>query len=160
MAGEPGMPDREPDERVSSLQLATLPSAAGWARRFTATVLHSWLMWPETIETAELLISEIVTNSIKAAGPPPAGPLTYSDLDRIGRIVVTLRLLPGQVVMEVADNDPCPPLLKDVDSESESGRGLLLVQALSKDWGFEYSPSGDKVVFAVLGIPTMGEAND
>jgi hypothetical protein len=46
---------------------------------------------------------------------------------------VALRLLPGQVVIEVTDNDPRPPVLADAGPGAEDGRGLVIVQALSEE---------------------------
>lgn len=66
------------------------------------------------------------------------------------QIALTLRRLPGRVVIEVYDNDPNPPVLTDGEADAESGRGLLLVQALSKEWGHFFPPSGGKTVYCVL----------
>jgi hypothetical protein len=41
-------------------------------------------------------------------------------------------------------------LLADASTDDESGRGLMLVQALSKEWGYFFSPSGGKVTYCVL----------
>ncbi len=143
---------REPGEEMSWLELVTLPSAPFWARRYTRAALHAWQLWPETIETAELLVSEMVTNSIKASGPQPRR-LAYSGLAGLERICLTLRLQPGRIVIEVFDNHPDPPVLADPGPDSESGRGLMLVDMLSKEWGYQYPPSGGKIVYATLGVP-------
>jgi anti-sigma regulatory factor (Ser/Thr protein kinase) len=154
MTGAGGRPvrGREPGEEMSCLELVTLPSAPFWARRYTRAALHAWQLWPETVDTAELLVSELVTNAICAAGvtlgqEPGRGP------EEIERIALTLRLLPGRVVLEVFDCNPAPPVLTAAGSDSESGRGLMLIDVLSKEWGHFFPPSGGKVVFAVLGIP-------
>jgi len=145
---------RDPGGRASSLTLATLRSAAMWARHYTTAVLSAWQLWPETIETAKLLITEMVANAVQAATPLPEQ-LSYRDLDNLAVVTVTLRLLPGRVVLEVADDDPRPPVLGSPSEDAENGRGLVLVDALSKEWGYLYPPAGGKLVYAVLGIPTM-----
>jgi hypothetical protein len=66
------------------------------------------------------------------------------------RISLTLRLLPGRIVIEVFDNNPVPPVLRSAGAESEGGRGLMLVDALSKEWGYFITPQGGKVVFTVV----------
>jgi hypothetical protein len=66
------------------------------------------------------------------------------------RISLTLRHLPGKVVIEVFDHDPNPPILVDADTDAEGGRGLLLVEALSKEWGHFFPPAGGKIVYAVV----------
>lgn len=138
-----------PGEVVSYLELATLPSSPFWARRETRSVLGAWHVWDETIETAELLVSELVTNAVKFASPQPGQP-REDDPCSLDRISLTLRYLAGRLVIEVTDPDPRPPVVADVSDDAEGGRGLMLVQALSKDWDFYLPPSGGKVVYCVL----------
>ncbi len=141
---------REPGCEVSYLELVTLPSAPFWARRHTRAALHAWQLHPDTVETAELLVSELVTNTLKADGPvhqPNTG------IDQVERIALTLRLMPGRVVIEVFDNDPNPPVMTNATDDAESGRGLMLVQALSKEWGHHFLPSGGKTVYCILSAP-------
>ena len=57
---------------------------------------------------------------------------------------------PGRIVIEVSDPDPRPPVLTDAGPEAESGRGLILVQALSKEWSYFYPPTGGKTVYCTL----------
>ncbi len=142
----------EPGHRVSYLDLVTLPSAPFWARRQTQAVLSAWQLPPDTIDTAQLLVSELITNTLQAAGRAPAQ-LTSSRPGQVQRIGLTLRLLPGRVVIEVSDNDPRPPLLADPGTDAESGRGLMLVDALSKEWSYYFLPAGGKVVYCVLSTP-------
>ncbi len=138
-----------PDEEVSFLDLATLASAPYWARRFASAVLAAWQVLPDAIATAELLVSELVTNAIQALAPESPR-LSYSDLEKVDSIRLTLRRLPGLVVIEVYDHDERPPILSEPDIDAESGRGLILVQACSKEWGHYFHPSGGKTVYAVL----------
>jgi hypothetical protein len=106
-------------------------------------------LWPETVETAQLLASEIVTNSVKATGPDTTQ-LKYTDPARLERISLTLLYLAGKVVIEVFDHDPNPPVL--VSADAEGGRGLMLVEALSKEWGHFFPSAGGKVVYAVVSL--------
>lgn len=140
---------RAPGEDISYLELAALPSAPFWARCHTKVALRAWRQWPETIETAILLVSELVTNAARACDPS-AGRLRYSDLMDVERISLTLRRLPGRIVVEVSDNDPNPPVLTDAGPDAEDGRGLILVQALSKEWGYFFPPAGGKTVYCVI----------
>ena len=45
-----------------------------------------------------------------------------------------------QVLVEVWDGNPAPPLQGSgpVSQDSESGRGLLMVQQISRQWGYYY----------------------
>ena len=136
------------DEVVAYVQLLALPISPRWARRHAQAVLSGWLVPPATIETAVLVVSELVTNSVAA--------LTLraeEDHAVSGLITQVLRCQPGRIVIEVSDSDPDPPVLNEASPEAESGRGLLLVQALSKEWSFCFSPSGGKTIFAVISAP-------
>ena len=113
-----------------------------------ATTLTKTL-WPEVIDAAELLVSELVTNAVKACGANIKD-MTYSELASVERISLTLRHLPSRIIVEVFDTDQRPPLLADADAEDESGRGLMLVEALSKEWGYFFTPTGGKVVYSIL----------
>lgn len=144
-----------PGEAVSYLELVTLPSAPFWARRQTRAALRSWQFQPETIETAELLVSELVTNSVKFAGHDPAR-ISYQELACAERISLTLRRLADRLIIEVSDPDPRPPVLSEPDIDAEGGRGLMLVQMLSKEWSYDLPPAGGKVVYCVL-ASTAGE---
>lgn len=81
--------------------------------------------------TAELLVSELVTNVIKHTGSRPT--LTVSRDDQLVRI-------------EVADEEAAGvPLERDVDVTAEHGRGLLLVSALASAWGYDRSDEGKRI---------------
>jgi len=107
-------------------------------------------MHSEIAETAELLVSELTTNAVKFTDPPAACLQRHSDPARAERILLTLRRLSGQVVIEVSDSDMNPPRLGDTGVNAENGRGLMLVDALSKEWSYFYPPSGGKTVYCVL----------
>jgi anti-sigma regulatory factor (Ser/Thr protein kinase) len=98
-------------------------------------VLHEWGL-VELAETAELLVSELVTNAIQADRPAtvasPYGP--QQDL-----AVISLRLLSDGncVVIEVGDSNPEPPTSSQAGLDDEGGRGLMLVEALSTRWGWQ-----------------------
>ena len=118
-------------------------------RRQTRAALQSWRIWTETIETAELLVSELVTNAVKFTGSEQAKP-GHAGLQDVQRISLVLRHLAGRLIIEVFDPDPTPPAFAEADNEAECGRGLVLVQALSKEWNYYLPPSGGKVVYCVL----------
>jgi anti-sigma regulatory factor (Ser/Thr protein kinase) len=146
----PALPEPQaPGEVISYLELAALPTSPFWARCHTKATLHAWRQWQETIETAALLVSELVTNAAKVSGPPRET-MKYSDLVNVERISLTLRYLLGRITIEVSDDDPSPPLLVDADTDAEDGRGLMLVQALSKEWGHFPSLAGGKTVYCVI----------
>ncbi len=57
------------------------------------------------------------------------------------------------VVVEVWDRAPGSPVRRDAATGEESGRGLVIVDALCRDWGFFRTADGDKVVWAELAVP-------
>jgi anti-sigma regulatory factor (Ser/Thr protein kinase) len=132
---------------VSRLDLVSLPSAPARARRHTKATLTGWQAG-ELIDTAELLVSELVTNAIRFSRRGPGGQARPRE---VPDITVTLRLLNAELIIEVADPDPNPPVLaSDVADDAESGRGLLITEALSREWSYHLSPDGGKVVYCVI----------
>jgi hypothetical protein len=53
------------------------------------------------------------------------------------------------VAVIVTDSSPVPPVRHDPADESEHGRGLNIVEALSTEWGWRPGDPG-KVVYAIL----------
>jgi len=128
------------------LTLAGVPAAAHEAR----VLLRSWLTartcTEDAIETAELLLTEVVANAIR-----------HTDSD-------TLQLTAahdGQLVrVEVRDCSPTPPQPppEQVDPERAGGRGVWLVQRLSNAWGWSPVPGGKQVWFELACSSTAPRA--
>jgi len=104
-----------------------------------------------TVKTAELLVSELVTNAVQFGGDP-ARTQRYSRRANVTLISLSLRHFYGSLLIEVYDTNDNPPLLSGHDDYAESGRGLMLVNALSKEWSYFFPPGGGKVVYCVLEI--------
>jgi anti-sigma regulatory factor (Ser/Thr protein kinase) len=122
----------------SYLELGALPGAAPHARRHTSQVLRKWDL-SEFGETAELVVSELITNAIRASRPAGGGNCVRLWLFSDG----------ARVVIQVWDNCPDPPQPAHAASTDEDGRGLLLVEAMTASWDF-YSRDGGKIVWAAL----------
>ena len=76
----------------------------------------------EQADAVRLLVTELVTNSVKFAGK--------------GTIEVRLRIDPDKVHVEVLDDGPGFVPSRDRPALTDtSGRGLYLVEALSNRWG-------------------------
>jgi hypothetical protein len=107
--------------------LVTLPTSPFWARRYTRTFLDSCRgISEDTAQTAELLVSELVTNAVRFAGDP-ARSLRYSERASASLISLSLRQF--------------------------RERGLMLVSALSTEWSYFLPPGGGKVVYCILETP-------
>jgi anti-sigma regulatory factor (Ser/Thr protein kinase) len=134
------------------LELAAIPSAAGLVRRFTEACLHKRDL-DEIADTASLVASELVTNSIRATGITEI-PVNYARLHdpELARITVRLRISTSSLLIEVRDEDTRPPVPARPDALDEGGRGLILVTALTAAWG-HYPFPGGKVVWAEIAVP-------
>jgi anti-sigma regulatory factor (Ser/Thr protein kinase) len=132
--------------------LVTLPTSPFWARRYTRSFLDSCRgMTESTAETAELLVSELVTNAVRFSGDP-ARTLRYSERANASLISLSLRHFCEGLLIEVYDTDSNPPIRSNPDDYAENGRGLVLVDALSKEWSYFFPPGGGKVVYCFLEI--------
>lgn len=130
----------------SILELAALPNAVSSARRHTRDILPHW-GHALLVEVCELLVSELVTNAVKASGIVDQQP-RYPDLyDRLER--VKLRLFPthDSIFIEVWDSNTAKPTISTPELDAESGRGMLLVEALSERWNVYYPKRGGKIVW-------------
>jgi anti-sigma regulatory factor (Ser/Thr protein kinase) len=137
---------------TGSLALVTLPTSPFWARRYTRTFRDSCRgIGKDTADMAELLVSELVTNAVRFAGDP-ARALRYSERANASLITLSLRHFRESLLIEVYDTDDNPPVLSGPDDDTESGRGLILVNALSKEWSYFFPPGGGKVVYCTLEI--------
>jgi anti-sigma regulatory factor (Ser/Thr protein kinase) len=90
-------------------------------------------------DSAELVVSELMTNAITHAHPP------YGNL-----IATRFERLADGVRIEVHDAGDGKPEPRDAPAEEESGRGLGLVEALTGGtWGVSDRDGPGKVVWAV-----------
>ncbi len=152
-AWQPARPGQPRPLDAGTFALVTLSTSPFWARRYTRFFLGSCRgIGAETAETAELLVSELVTNAVRFASDP-AGPLQYPGRADASLISLSLRHFPGCLLIEVHDASGDPPVLSRADDRAESGRGLVLVGALSTEWSYFFPPGGGKVVYCFLEIP-------
>jgi anti-sigma regulatory factor (Ser/Thr protein kinase) len=132
--------------RSKCMLMPALPCMVGEARRYVRWVLDTWGL--ESIaDSVELLVSELVTNAVNATGVTDERP-DYSRLvGKVMPVYLCVSTLAETVVIEVWDASSTPPLRRAASEEDEDGRGLALVQALSKEWGCEVLGTGGKVVW-------------
>ena len=107
-------------ERVELL-LPTDPRSAAAAREFvraSGCPAHDL----EVLDEALLLISELVTNSVKYGGAP---------------ILLAIECDEQTLNIRVRDGSSAAPSLRVASENDESGRGLALVDLLSDAWGVD-----------------------
>lgn len=108
----------------TSERFACVPAAPAAARRFCARSLGSALGDSSTagdaVADVEVIASELVTNSVNAGCTVAEIQLTAHD---------------GVVRIDVHDDGAGMPQPQHPTVEDEHGRGLLIVAALSRDWG-------------------------
>jgi anti-sigma regulatory factor (Ser/Thr protein kinase) len=90
---------------------------------------------PPLIESAELLVSEIVTNAVRHA---ETGLVLEMTPTRTG----------FRVVVEDTSADNVVPV-QPGPADADAGRGLRVVDALAGSWGWERTPTGKRVWFEV-----------
>jgi anti-sigma regulatory factor (Ser/Thr protein kinase) len=151
-AWESALPGQPRPLDSGTFALMALPTSPFWARRYTRFFLDSCKgMSEETAETAELLVSELVTNAVRFAGNPTRT-LRYSERANASLISLSIRHFREGLLIEVYDSDSYPPIRSRAEEDAESGRGLMLVEALSKEWSYFFPPGGGKVVYCFLEI--------
>ncbi|MFI9768632.1 SpoIIE family protein phosphatase [Streptomyces sp. NPDC052415] len=124
-----------PADSVGDWTLPREPRSVGRAREHARRRLQSWDLEP-LVDTAELLVSELVTNALR-----------YGEGD------IRLRLLLDRtLVCEVWDAGLVQPRRRRARDTDEGGRGLQLVGLLSAAWGSRRTPRG-KTVWFELPLP-------
>ena len=128
--GEPGYTSYLPCE----------PSSVRSARQLVSNAFGTWGIDEDLTGVGELIVSELMTNTIAHTGC------------RRARVVVR-RLSDTLVRIGVADRDRGLPAMGNKPSDDAvGGRGLLLVEELSDRWGYDRLRQG-KVVWAELQVP-------
>jgi anti-sigma regulatory factor (Ser/Thr protein kinase) len=116
----------------ASTSLPPDTGSAARARRFTVDVLQQWGC-PELVDTATLLVSELVTNAVLHARSQSELVLRRTD-DRRLRV-------------EISDGSTAAPTRRAYSADAGTGRGMMLVEALAVRWGSELDGDGKRVWF-------------
>ena len=111
--------------------LAPEAPSVGRARRLVAQAVTA-SGHIELLDTATLLVSEMVTNSVLHAGT---------------EIRLRCRQSRTRLRVEVFDRSPLLPGVRHYDDEATTGRGLALVSGLADAWGVECDAEGKTVWF-------------
>jgi anti-sigma regulatory factor (Ser/Thr protein kinase) len=137
-----------PAHPVACFALPAETSAPSLARSHACMVLDWWGIGPEAIETARLLISELVTNALNVVTMRRSG--NSRNPARAEQISLQLRHVGYSLRIEVSDPDMQRPVLANAGLDSDGGRGLMLVDALSSKWGYYFPDGGGKIVYCEI----------
>ncbi|MEU1623473.1 PAS domain S-box protein [Streptomyces sp. NPDC005722] len=118
---------------ATSMEVTAVPSAVAEGRGFVRETLAQWGC-AGVADAACLLASEVLTNAVRHA----QGPLRLR-LHRTER----------EITVEVTDHSTHIPQRRPAELGDESGRGLLLVEALAAGWGTRPSSDGKTVWFTL-----------
>ncbi|MFI1953121.1 ATP-binding protein [Streptomyces xinghaiensis] len=103
-------------------------------------------MSDQTLETVELLAGEVIANAVLYTGAPCGVAVTRAD---------------ERLRVEVTDADASLPSAVEAGPNDESGRGLLLVNALADAWGTQPESPGKTTWFEITSeASTNGLGND
>lgn len=153
--GSTRVADRAPAAtRRSSLELDVAPAAVRRARHWAADLMaqanppHN----PDLTDAVVLLVSELVTNAIRAVSRLAAVPGSQPAIGVRPRVWLAVSSSPDLVRIEVHDTAciPVPPS-HHADDFEESGRGLEVISVLATDWGWNPDAMG-KVVWCELAV--------
>ncbi|MFI9630034.1 ATP-binding protein [Streptomyces sp. NPDC052042] len=96
------------------------PERIAQMRRLTTAHLRYWQV-PEPLQSdMVLVVTELITNAIQHGK---------------GQVGLRIKSTGTQTLIEVSDESPTPPRLRRATNDEVSGRGMLIVDALSKSWG-------------------------
>ncbi|QKV98011.1 SpoIIE family protein phosphatase [Streptomyces sp. NA02950] len=116
--------------RIAEWDVPRDPAAVAPVRTACVRRLAEWGL-EEIALTAELILSELITNAIRYGTEP-----------------ITVRLLRERtLIYEVSDGSSTSPRLRLAKVTDEGGRGLFLVAQFTERWGTRYTPTG-KVIWA------------
>ncbi|MEU1852328.1 SpoIIE family protein phosphatase [Streptomyces sp. NPDC019990] len=124
-----------PASQVATWDIPADPALVAPVRKQVVDQLDRWGLIEATF-TAELVVSELVTNAIRYGAPP-----------------IRLRLIHdgSTLICEVSDTNHTAPHLRRAKTWDEGGRGLLLVAQLTQRWGSRHTTEG-KTIWAELAL--------
>ncbi len=138
------MTDPSRDRSRESRQLRPHPSSVAEARRAVRAAFSGSSLDLDLVDTAELCVSELVTNAVVHAG---------TDID------VTVQLYEGGARVEVLDRSAHLPVPRHYASLAATGRGLLMVDQLVTRWGVASSADSKTVWFEVGAVSDLPDGD-
>jgi anti-sigma regulatory factor (Ser/Thr protein kinase) len=119
----------------------TLPAAAvssRLAREFVRGTCRRWGV-EAVVDDAALIASELTENVVQHTSSAP---------------VLRVELRGDRFTVAVRDDDPRSPQARELTTDRVGGRGIPIVEAISRAWGCSPAAHGGKVIWAVLALPS------
>jgi anti-sigma regulatory factor (Ser/Thr protein kinase) len=131
----------------SYLELPAVPASVRTARSHATSVLREWHVGA-IADTVKLIVSEMTTNAVRASAV--AQPAETAQPPRMRLWLTRDR---HDILIQVWDGDQRRPACQDPEPDAESGRGLLLIEALSAQWGCWSRDGQDgKIIWAICSV--------
>ena len=139
------VPTRPTELHQRRLRLAREPTAAAEARSQVRAVIRDWKV-PVDPDIAVLLTSDMMTHAV-----------THGDGDTV---TLAIRCSRSYLRIDVYDTSRSLPMAVGEQAGTETGRGLVLVAALSTEWGSFRTPRGAAVYFTLAFQPDLPPEGD
>jgi anti-sigma regulatory factor (Ser/Thr protein kinase) len=131
--GTPSAPWRI--DNLIQLELPPSRESPALARAAVAEACLRWGLSTETVETALLATSELVTNAVMHAGTP---------------LLLAVEYDPPDLTIAVGDGDDSFPEKRPPSEDREDGRGVAIVERLGATWGIQRTTLGKTVWVGVV----------
>lgn len=149
-------PDPEVDEYggipgqglVRTARIPWSPDAGAEARRVVVTDLVAREVPESIVDEVELVLSELIANSLRHASPLPDGTIRVHWKAKSDVVEVEVSDGAGQTLPSVRRPAPWAP----------SGRGLRIVRGIAHEWGV-VEDRGMVTVWAAIGGPSRRRVN-
>ena len=114
---------------VHEITLAPRPESVATARRFVRETLVAHHL-SFLVDDVTLVASELTTNAVRHAGTP---------------FTVTITARADAVVLTVRDGSAARPVRTTAGPDDAAGRGVVIVDVVSRDWGVVVDGSAKSV---------------
>ncbi len=138
-------PTRPTELHQCRLRLTREPTAAAEARSQVRAVIRAWDV-PVDPDIAVLLTSDLVTDAI-----------TYGDGETV---TLAIRCCRGHLRIDIYNASRSLPMAVGEPVDTETRRWLVLVAALSTEWGSFRTPAGEAVYFTLAFQPDLPRVGD